>query len=165
VTEDLFEFACSQVKRLSGFRGYGSLEPETLGDYREWLETKCQTAACMKKVIDEAIRLEKLPTIPDLDRIHRDLFPPPNPADAQTPEQRAHLKQYVAMLDAAQQEGIEERRAKFRALQEREAKRQQAFAPRVRHASEFTAVTREDVDREAEKLRQAREKKKEPDDV
>jgi hypothetical protein len=145
--DDPRAFAVGQVKRLSGFGGYGSLEPETLGDYREWLETKCQTAARMKKVIDEAIRLDKLPSIPDLDRIHRALFPPPNPADAQSPEEREYRRRFVERLEAAQQEGIEERRAKFRALQEREAKRQQAFAPRPKPPGEIKLLTKEDIEK------------------
>jgi len=80
IAENFHEHVVDQVLRLHATAGDRYVSEAALAEIRDWVKRKAaRDKARVTKLIDEAVELEKFPTLADLSRLWQQLFLPAQP--------------------------------------------------------------------------------------
>ncbi|MBV9448537.1 MAG: hypothetical protein JO345_21845 [Streptosporangiaceae bacterium] len=156
--------ACNeQALRLLAFRDLKPSNTVAIKEYRDWLERHCRDERAAAEVIDEALNLDKRPTIADLSRIWNQLHPQQSEPEI-TPEEREARREWLKRWYAEEQREGEVRRAATKAwLEKLAARKARPVRPPLAKpapAETLRPITQEDIDRAAGEYEKAKQEKK-----
>ena len=115
--EQFRSFCVEQIERLGVFEKYQFMNSAGRKEFRKFFEARTRDHAKVEAVLDEAIKLESIPTLFELSAIWTGLYPAPGTEPALTDEERQARAQYLRDWYTQEAEEAKRRREVFVARQ------------------------------------------------